>query len=103
MIAPAGERSVMPQRFLHILVAFWLSAGLTGCSGALSYSPPPENGLAGNTEAAVKSQMGQAKNEFSGHYGNPPLDFTKKFTGEVKTSVFSEPGGDVYVSFEKRN
>ena len=93
----------MPLRFLHLLVAFCLSAGLTGCSGSQSYAPPPENGLAGSAEAAVKSKLGQPNNEFSGHYGNPPLDFTKKFTGEVKTSVFSKPGGDVYVSFEKRN
>jgi hypothetical protein len=93
----------MPLRFLHLLTALWLSAGLTGCSRSPSYTPPPENGLAGSNEAAVKSQLGQPSHEFAGHYGNPPLDFTEKFTGEVKPSVFTKPGGEVYVSFEKRN
>lgn len=40
--------------------------------------------------------------DFSGRFGAPPLDFTRKFTGEVKTLVFGAADSETYVSFEKR-
>lgn len=49
------------------------------------------------------AELGKPWREFPGHFGLPHLDWTKKFTGEIKTAVFKKPGGDVYVSFENRN
>jgi hypothetical protein len=59
--------------------------------------------LTGRTEAAVRSDLGMPHREFSGHYGNPPADFTSKLSGDVKTCVFKKPGGQMYVSFENRH
>ena len=38
-----------------------------------------------------------------GHFGAPPLDWTKQFTGDIKTATFKKRGGEIYVSFEKRD
>ena len=67
------------------------------------HAHPAENVLVGKSETAVRKQWGQPHHEFPGHYGAPPLSFTEKFTGEVKTSVFQVSGGEIYVSFEKQN
>src|SRR5438477_12309471 len=64
---------------------------------------PSENALVGQTEAAVRARYGQPKHEFAGHYGLPPLAWTQQFKGEVKSGVFRRLGGEVYVTFEKRN
>lgn len=83
-----------------LLVTILALAMFAGCSGP----PPllPENAYAGKTEAAVRSELGTPDREFAGHYGLPPLDFTKKFAGEIKTLVFKKAGYEHYVSFEKQ-
>ena len=50
----------------------------------------------------MRSELGKPDREFAGHYGNPPVDFTQKFTGEIKTLVFKKDGYEHYVSFEKQ-
>ena len=49
------------------------------------------------------SRYGRPKHEFAGHYGNPPLAWRQQFKGEVKSAVFGRLGGDLYVSFERRD
>jgi hypothetical protein len=88
----------MPIRLLELL-AILLVATLTGCG-----PPPrlPENTYANKTEADVRFELGKPDHEFAGHYGAPPLDFTQKFSGEIKTLVFKKAGYEHYVTFEKR-
>ena len=74
-----------------------LSALITGC-----YSPPARDSLVGKSEAAVVAELGKPWAESPGHYGLPPLEWAKKFTGEIKTAKFKKRDGEVYVSFEKR-
>jgi hypothetical protein len=88
----------MPCALLRLSTVLAACLLLAGC-----YSPPAENSLAGQSEASIRLTLGQPHNEFSGHYGLPSPAFTKEFVGEVKTSVFAKPGGELYVSFEKRN
>src|SRR4051812_1803193 len=64
---------------------------------------PGENALVGQTEAAVRGRYGQPSHEFAGHYGLPPLVWTQQFKGEVKSNVFGRLGGELYVTYEKRN
>ena|ERR1035437_4400628 len=73
---------------------------MIGCSSLPSHLP--ENSYANKTEDAVRSELGEPHHWFAGPYGLPSMDFTKQFTGEIKTLVFKKPGGEYYVSFEKR-
>ena len=73
---------------------------MIGCSSLASHLS--ENAFANETEAAVRSELGEPHHQFAGHYGLRSMDFTKQFTGEIKTLVFKKPGGEYYVSFEKR-
>jgi len=90
----------MPLRKPPILLVL-IAVALAGC-GSQVPRRPPENTYVNKPEAVVRSELGEPHHEFAGHYGNPPLDFTKKFTGEIKTLVFKKSGGEYYVSFEKR-
>ena len=87
--------SLGSRQILLVLVALVLA----GCGSPVQ---KPENGYANKAEAVVRSELGEPQHQFTGHYGNPPLFFTQKFTGEIKTLVFKKPGGEYYVSFEKR-
>lgn len=87
----------MKQRSSKLLTLLLLLL-IPGC-----YSPPAENALTGKTEDAVRAQFGQPHHEFAGHYAAPPESFTQQFTGPIKTLVFAKPGGELYVSFERRN
>ena len=78
-----------------------VALALAGCSSLTSLQSD-ENAYANKPEAAVLFALGKPSDEFVGHYGNPPLDFRQKFTGEIKTLVFKKAGGEYYVSFEKR-
>ena len=89
----------MPIRTLQ-LIAIVLVARLTGCGPP---PPPPQNTYANKTEAAVRSQLGNPDREFAGHFGAPPDDFARKFSGEIKTLVFKKAGYEHYVTFEKRS
>jgi hypothetical protein len=75
-----------------------LSGVVAGC-----YSPPASGSLVGKPEATVVAELGKPWTESPGHYGLPPLEWTKKFTGEIKTAKFKKRGGEIYVSFEKRD
>ena len=75
-------------------------AAIAGCNRALPRLL--ENAYAGKKETIVRSELGTPDREFVGHYGNPPLDFRKKFSGEIKTLVFNKGGYEHYVSFEKQ-
>lgn len=63
---------------------------------------PADGGLVGMTETNVHSRLGQPRLGFAGHYGLVSRQFADKFPGKIKTSVFRIPGGDEYVSFERR-
>ena len=89
----------MPLRPLQLLTILVVAA-FAGCG-----SPPPrlpDNMYANKTEVTVRSELGQPDREFAGHYGNPSLDFTQKFTGEIKTLVFKKAGYEHYVTFERK-
>jgi hypothetical protein len=66
-------------------------------------TPPADNSLVGWTETGMRASYGQPKGEFPGHYGLPPMSWVRQFKGEIKTAVFARPGGELYVSYEKRN
>src|ERR1035437_9597428 len=83
---------------LWVLVASFTV--MAGCSSQPAHLP--ENAYADKTEAAVRSELGEPHHQFAGHYGAPRMDFTKQFAGEIKTLVFKKPGGEYYVSLEKR-
>ena len=85
----------MTSRAFQTLI---VAVAIAGCSSLTS----PDNAYANKPEEAVRSTLGKPSVEFAGHYGNPPIDFRQKFTGEIKTLVFKRPGGEHYVSFEKR-
>jgi hypothetical protein len=82
---------------VHVLTLA-LACLIAGC-----YSPPPNNSLVGKPEATVIAQLGKPWTQSPGHYGMPTPDWRKKFTGEIKTAKFKKPGGEIYISFEKRN
>ena len=64
---------------------------------------PADNALVGTTEVEVQNRYGRPKEEFVGHYGNPPLAWTHQFKGDVKSGVFRRLGGEIYVTFENRD
>jgi hypothetical protein len=74
---------------------------MLGCHSR-SAMTPVDGALVGLAETVVRSQLGQPRQEFAGHYGNPTAASTRPFTGQIKTSVFPIAGGDEYVSFELR-
>lgn len=88
------EQVMLHQPLRHLTLLLLL---ISGCS-----TPPSEDNLVGKSEAAVRSEFGQPHRESKGHYGAPPTTFAQKFTDEIKTLVFQQPGGEIYVSFEKR-
>jgi hypothetical protein len=101
----------MPLRSLNILAVLAVAATPFGCESSAPppAAPPaattktaPADAYAGKTEVAVRATLGKPSREFAGHYGNPPTDFTDRFTGEVKTLVFKDSDGETYASFEKR-
>lgn len=81
--------------FVILFVVVWF----VGCDSAKRL---PDNAYLNKTEFQVCSLLGQPESEFAGHYGNPPLTFTQKFHGEVKTLVFRSRAYDDYVTFEKQ-
>jgi hypothetical protein len=88
----------MFPRLLRFIAVIVIGLWLPGCAAR-----PRENSLVGKSEAAILMEFGQSHSEFAGHYGSPPVSFVEKFRGEVKTMIFDRRGGDLYVSFEKRN
>ena len=81
----------------------YLIAALLSLMAGCSPSRPPPNTYLNRTEAEVRSELGEPERDFPGHYGNPPMQFKDQFKGEVRTLVFKKPGGQYYVSFEKRS
>lgn len=67
------------------------------------YSPPASDALVGKIEAVVVAELGKPWTESPGHYGLPSTNWTKQFSGEIKTAKFKKRGGEEYVTFEKRN
>ena len=89
------------RRSLLIVLAL---AGIFAVVLLVRYSAwPGENALVGQTESQVCARYGKARVEFAGHYGRPSLDWTQQFKGEVKSAKFGRLGGQIYVTFEKRN
>ncbi|HEV7300081.1 MAG TPA: hypothetical protein VGN72_12000 [Tepidisphaeraceae bacterium] len=89
----------MPLRLYQLLIVL-AAVTLSGCLAVPA--GPSENVYVNRTEAVVRAELGEPSDEFASHYGNPPLDFRRQFTGEIKTLVFKKPGGEHYISFEKR-
>ena len=83
------------------LVSVVVMLSLTGCSKSKSWHP--DNDYADKAESTVRAELGKPSREFVGHYGLPDVEFAKKFTGEIRTLVFKQRGGEFYVSFEKRS
>jgi hypothetical protein len=95
----------MPRLALLPLAILSLALLIPGChsrSVATPLAAPADGTLAGLAENTVRSQLGQPRLEFAGHYGLPNAASTRPYTGQIKTSVFAVSGGDEYVSFEKR-
>lgn len=88
----------MRRLVFHFLLIVLLSLTGVGC-----YSPPASNSLVGNTEATVLTGLGKPSTEWLGHYGLPPLEWTRRFSGEVKSATFTKRGGKVYVTYENRD
>ena len=86
----------IPRPLYLLFILFTVVAGCTSSPGRSI-----ENTYANKSEAAVRSELGEPRYEFAGHYGAPPMDFMKQFPGEIRTLVFKKPGGEFYVSFEK--
>jgi hypothetical protein len=82
---------------LHLLLTLVLVL-VAGC-----YSPPAANSLVGKPEATVLAELGKPWTEEPGHFAAPPIDWTKQFTGDIKTATFRKRGGELYISFEKRD
>jgi hypothetical protein len=95
----------MPRRPSRrsVLVAFAIAVIVAAMFIARASAWPAENALVGQSEAAIRTRYGQPKHEFDGHYGAPPVEWTRQFDGDVKSGVFRRLGGDLYVTFEKRN
>ncbi len=71
---------------------------ISGCHHA-----PAEHALLGWTQAQVTAEMGTPREQCDGHYGAPPHSFTNRFPGPVRTLVFDQAGGALYVSLEQRS
>jgi hypothetical protein len=71
--------------------------------GWFLFVPPSDDSLVRLTEAQVQSRIGRPYRNSDGHYGNPDLPWADQFSGAIKSSVFRRFGGEVYVSYEKRN
>ena len=55
----------------------------------------------GCSRAEVVKRMGLPAHEVENHFGNPPASYIKLHP-VVKILVYSQPGGELYVSFERR-
>jgi hypothetical protein len=86
-----------------LIVTRVIAACITIELGACASIKPADNALVGQTETEVCAIYGHPKREFAGHYGLPPLAWTRQFKGEVKTDVFRRLDGEIYVTYEKRS
>jgi hypothetical protein len=87
------------MKFLPVILSVLVICAvvMSGCRSPVQVEP-----YVNENEESVCSSLGKPNDHFPGHYGNPPLQFTKQFKGEIKTLIFKKPGGKYYISFEKR-
>lgn len=52
----------------------------------------------GHSQEVITTQFGPPTTKFSGHYGNPPLDYRRTYP-EAHTHVYTTPAGSLYLSF----
>lgn len=62
---------------------------------------PVQGQFVGQTRAAIEAKYGKPTDEWTGHYGNPPVSYAEQHSPAISTT-YQRFGGTLYLSFEPR-
>lgn len=101
----AVQRTLMKSyiRSWHSMVAALVFLACCVTEMSCMRSIPAANALVGQTEMQIRHRYGEPSRDFSGHFGAPPENWTKQFAGEIRSLVFDQANGQLYITFEHRN
>lgn len=92
----------MPIHHIRIIAVLIACLSAFGCASSVT-STPISGRYLGQTEAQIRAKLGMPTRSWDGHYGLPPVDFTRRFTASVKSLAYDKPAGTQYLTFEERD